>query len=492
MFHQNCSTKKIMIIFVVDINFSDMAQGNTTFGFELATHPNRFCFYSIMLRITRDRKKKRVKTGLEVKKSDWNQKAKNHKHFRSSYHNAEASNDMLADILARYDSTYKELRKEGVASSENIIQKVKTGEVSESFLQYAKDRTQEIYDAGGVRNWKKYNGFCNKLETFLKKQRKHDISFSEITPSFLSKFDNFLHRLPNEREPEKLLHPNTIQVVLNICKTIVNRAIEIDGKMKPEENPFLRFRYKGVKTIKEKLDEEELNAMLALDLSEGSLIWHCRNYFFFSFYCAGIRVGDLIQLRWCNITKEGRLHYQMGKNHKDRDLKLVPEAMEILQHYYREDVKPNEYIFPLLDMKPTWAKYVKQEEKDTMHPEMKQAMYDTISAKTALINKELAKIGKLAGIEKKVSFHISRHSFAKMAKEKGLDNLEVKGLLAHTNIATTQKYMGEFDTEREDAALSKVFAKDNADNTEADRLVKQLQGLNSDVLAAVLEKIKNA
>ena len=72
MFHQNCSTKKIMIIFVVDINFSDMAQGNTTFGFELANHPNRFGFYPIMLRITRDRKKKRVKTGLEVKKSDWN------------------------------------------------------------------------------------------------------------------------------------------------------------------------------------------------------------------------------------------------------------------------------------------------------------------------------------------------------------------------------------------------------------------------------------
>ena len=107
-----------------------------------------------MLRITRDRKKKRVNTGLEVKKADWNQKAKNYKHFRSSHHNAEASNDMLKDILAKYDGTYKELRKEGVASSENIIEKVKTGEVSESFLQYAKDRTQEIYDAGGVRNWK--------------------------------------------------------------------------------------------------------------------------------------------------------------------------------------------------------------------------------------------------------------------------------------------------------------------------------------------------
>ncbi|EFA97141.1 site-specific recombinase, phage integrase family [Hoylesella timonensis CRIS 5C-B1] len=476
-----------MIIFVVDINFSDMAQGNTTFGFELANHPNRFGFYPIMLRITRDRKKKRVKTGLEVKKSDWNQKAKNHKHFRSSYHNAEASNEMLADILSRYDSTYKELRKEGVASSENIIQKVKTGEVSESFLQYAKDRTQEIYDAGGVRNWKKYNGFCNKLETFLKKQKKHDISFSEITPSFLSKFDNFLHKLPNEREPEKLLHPNTIQVVLNIFKTIVNRVIEIDSKMKPEENPFLKFKYSGVKTIKDKLDEAELDAILALDLPEGSLIWNCRNYFFFSFYCAGIRVGDFVQLRWCNITSEGRLHYQMGKNHKDRDLKLVPEALEILKHYYRDDVKPNEYIFPLLDLKSTWAKYVSQEEKDTMPPDMKMAMFTTISAKTALINKELAKIGKLAGIEKKVSFHISRHSFAKMAKEKGVSSLEVKGLLAHTNLVTTEKYMGDLDTQKTDAALIKVFEKED----EADKVVEQLKGMRPEVLEEVLARLRS-
>lgn len=148
-----------------------------------------------------------------------------------------------------------------------------------------------------------------------------------------------------------------------------------------------------MKTIKDKLDEAELDAILALDLPEGSLIWNCRNYFFFSFYCAGIRVGDFVQLRWCNITSEGRLHYQMGKNHKDRDLKLVPEALEILKHYYRDDVKPNEYIFPLLDLKSTWAKYVSQEEKDTMPPDMKMAMFTTISAKTALINKELAKIG---------------------------------------------------------------------------------------------------
>ena len=64
-------------------------KGNTTFGFMLANHPNRFGFYPVMLRITRDRKTKRVKTELEVKKADWNQKAKGYKHFRDTFHNAE-------------------------------------------------------------------------------------------------------------------------------------------------------------------------------------------------------------------------------------------------------------------------------------------------------------------------------------------------------------------------------------------------------------------
>lgn len=470
-----------------------MAQkSNTTFGFMLANHPNRFGFYPVMLRITRDRKTKRVRTALEVKKADWNQKAKGYKHFRSSFHNNEVYNKMLEDILKKYKATFEELKEDGTASSENIIDKVKNGEVSESFLQYALGRTQEIYDAGGFRNWKKYNGFCNKLQAYLKKSRKKDVTFAEITPSFLSKFDAFLHKLPNERQPDKLLHPNTIMVNFNIFKTIINRAITIDGKMKPEQNPFMKFKYSGVKVPKEKLDTNELDRLLAVDLPEGSLKWHCRNYFFFSFYCAGIRVGDLIQLRWCNITSEGRLNYQMGKNHKVRDLALTPEALAILKHYKRDNAKPNDYIFPLLDTRANWAKYVTQAEKDSMVPDMKKAMFTTISAKTALINKELVLIAKMAGIDKKVSFHISRHSFAKAAKDKGLDNLVVKELLAHTNLSTTQRYMGEFDTATTDAALQKAVGKEKSvsKEDETEKVLGMLQSLDPEQLKAVLAKLE--
>lgn len=464
-------------------------KGNTTFGFMLANHPNRFGFYPVMLRITKDRKTRRVKTELEVKKADWNQKAKNYKHFRSSCINHEIYNNMLEDILNKYKSTFKILKDGGIATSENIINKVKSGEVSESFLQYAKERTQGIFDAGGIRNWKKYNGFCNKLEGFCKKARMKDVLFAEINPAFLSKFERYLHKLPNERDPKKLLHPNTIEVIFNIFKTLVNRAINIDGKIKPEENPFLKYKYKGVKTEKDKLDIDELEKIKRLELSKGSLTWHCRNYFFFSFYCAGIRAGDLIQLRWNNITPEGRLRYQMGKNHKYRDFELVPQALEILQQYKKEDSKPSEYIFPLLDNNEVWASYISQEEKDTMKPELKKKMFEAISSKNALINKELGKIQKMTNIDTKISFHISRHSFAKIAKEKGLDNLEVKALLAHTNLSTTQKYMGEFDTSKNDKALASVFTKDTTD--EADKLLKQLERMNPEILKKLIKKLTN-
>lgn len=489
MLHQNFLNKEILSIFVHgyknELNMNN--KGNTTFGFILANHPNRFGFYPVMLRITKDRVTKRVKTELEVKKADWNQKARNYKHFRDSFDNAEVYNEILLDILKKYKDTYKELKDEGTASQENIIQKVKSNEVSESFLQYAKERTQSWYDNGQIRNWKRYTGFVNKFEGFLDSMKKKDVLFAEVTPAFLSKFDTYLHKLPNARNKEQLLHQNTIEVQFNIFKAIIHHAIEIGGKMKPEMNPFLKFKYSGVKTSKEALNEAELAAIEALELPENSLVWNCRNYFMFSFLCGGIRVADVIQLRWCNITDDGRLNYQMGKNHKDRNFALVPEALEILKKYEKEGVNPSDYIFPILDGRATWSKYITQDEKDRMKPEMKQAMFETLSAKTALINKELAKIATLAGIEKKVSFHISRHSFARAAKEKGLDNFAVKELLAHSSLSVTEKYMGNFDTSKADAALAKAVSRED----EESKLLHLLEGVNPELLSRVLEKLNS-
>ena len=81
-------------------------------------------------------------------------------------------------------------------------------------MNYARQRTKEIYDEGGYRNSKKYNGFCNKLEEYLSEKKKKDILFSEITTAFLSKFETHLHTLKNVRNDNAKLHHNTISLIM--------------------------------------------------------------------------------------------------------------------------------------------------------------------------------------------------------------------------------------------------------------------------------------
>lgn len=462
-----------------------------TFRFEVNNKATKNKTYAVLLCITTDGKRKRLKTSIELKrKSDFNTKAKQDNWIRPSEPNYKSWNVALSSELEKAKQTYRNLKEFGLATSEKIASEIVAGEKTNSFLEYAKQRTQEIYDIGGFRNWKKYNGFINKLEGFLtgKDGRIKDLTFAEITPSFLSKFEMYLHSLYNEREPDKKLHPNTIQVIFNIFKTIVKRAIEVEGLMKPEMNPFFSYNYKGVKTIKEKLDESEIKLINDLDLEENSLIWHCRNYFLFSFYCAGIRAGDLIQLRWCNITSEGRLHYQMGKNHKERDLVLVSQAKDILSFYYNDDFKQTDYIFPLLDASEPYAKAITQEQKDTMPTELRVKLFNQISAKNALINKYLKKIATLAGIEKNISLHISRHSFAKVAKQKGTDNTKLKDLLAHSSVKITEGYMGSFDTSENDKALEAIFSKPQQNKKE--ELISLLENMNSEEISLLLNQMK--
>ena len=71
-------------------------------------------------------------------------------------------------------------------------------------------------------------------------------------------------------------------------RALINRAIEVDKIIPVDKNPFLNYKLKGVETTKDKLDQSEIEKIKALNLTEGSLLWHCRNYFLFSFYCAGI------------------------------------------------------------------------------------------------------------------------------------------------------------------------------------------------------------
>ncbi len=468
-----------------------------TFRFELNGRPTRNKTYVVYLRVTVGGKRKLIKTMVEIARPcDFNAKCKGENWIRGGVRDAKVLNAQLADILAKAKETYKELDKEGEVTTVALAKEMNTEVVSPSFLAFARERAQMIYDNGGWRNWRKYCGLINKLDAFRKKRRMADITVADMTVELLTRFDNFLHKWENEREPGKLLHPNTIEVQFNILRTLVHRAIEV-GIMEASKDPFLVFKYKGVKTVKEKLDDSEMERIINLELEEGSLIWHCKNYFLFSYYCAGIRAADLIQLRWGNVTASGRLHYQMGKNHKERDLLLVDQAIKILRHYQRDDAKATDYIFPLLSNDAEYAGYVTQADKDRMRPELRHKMYQDISSKNALINKYLKKIAEKAEIEKPLSMHISRHSFAHIAQESGAESSAIKNILGHSNLATTERYMGSFDTSKTDETLRNVFAKkqssatatEESGATKEEQAIELLKGMTPEQIMAVISAI---
>lgn len=452
----------------------------TTFNFELNKKANRAGKFAIMLRVTQDRKSKRFNTSIQLSKiSDWNPKKQM---IRTSEPNYEKWNEILDSEKEEAKEAYRDLRDEGKATPTKIKDEVRNAETSSSFIQFARECTQAKYDERSIGVWKNYNKFCNKLEAFRK---KNDLLFSELTVELVEKFSNYLHRQKNKKYPDQYLHPNTVASILKIFRAVINKAVK-QGKLDMDKNPFLSFSISERKTEKARLDDAEMQRISALDLPLNSVLDNVRNLFLFSYYCAGIRCADALQMRWHNITDEGkRIVYIMGKNHKTENLILVEPAKAILAQYRLNNSKPDDYIFPFLDSKAIWAKAsTTMKKRDNMEVGLKMKLFNQISAKEALVNKYLRKVAELAGIDKHLSFHVSRHSFAKAAKEAGIDNLEVKSMLNHSSLQTTEKYMGNFESSKIDNAMNQIFQK-SIPNDEA-LLLNQLKALDANKLARVL------
>lgn len=486
-----------------------------TFRFELNNKPTRNKKYAVLLCVSANGIRKRIKTNIEVtKKSDWNPTPKGDNWIRTSEPQHKKLNTELTEIINRAKDTYKELGKKGQASSNNVVATMdKSACQIFSFIQFAENFAQRTLEAGDYRTYTKYITFLNKLkffingvkpetipsipksgkelEAYLEKMRK-DLLFSEITLSFLNRFKSYLKKIPNTKNPGLTLHQNTISKQFDNFKSLYHKGIieyKEDGLI-IENNPFNDFECETIDTNKEKLTWEEVESIKALDLEENSLIWHTRNCFMLAFYCAGMRAGDLIQLRGTNIVYENgswRICYRMDKTATSKDILLLPEALEIIKKYVDLNQRTSDYIFPLLDNKAVYAKAVTWEAKEQLPYEAKKKLLQQTNSKNSLLNKYLGKIAVMAGIEKKVSMHLARHSFANIARQKNANVYDISKALGHSNLKITETYLAKFDTTSQDATMKQVFQ--NNTKIDEDILLKQLQSLTPEALASLLAKV---
>jgi len=130
-------------------------------------------------------------------------------------------------------------------------------------------------------------------------------------------------------------------------------------------------------------------------------------------YSAGLRVGELINLKICDIdTSRSQIRIHQAKGKKDRVSLLSLNILKLLRQYYKE-YRPNEWLFE--------GQY--------------KGRYSAGS-----IEAVFRKAKKAAGIKKQATVHTLRHSFATHLLERGTDLRYIQELLGHQSSRTTEIY----------------------------------------------------
>ena len=401
------------------------------FNVELNSKPVRNTNeYTLLLRITVDRKHARIKLNYAIAKKHFNSSPNEYKYVRSSNSKHKVINGHIDDKIQEAKDAITYLEKKNLTVTANSIKEKMLSPKSASFLEYATERANFLKENNHFGNYKKYHTLIQKLTYF---RNGEDILFNEITPAFLATFEAHLVTLGNG--------VNTINGNFRTIRAIYYSAIE-KGVADQSKNPFFTFKLKLSNSNKDRLTLDEISKIEKLELNPGSMIFHSSNAFLFSFYNAGIRVSDLVMLRWSNI-QNGRLIYKMFKTNRVISLILKNRPLSILDLYRTNNTKEDDYIFPF------FKNYIEYSNPLFLH--------NQISSKTALINKYLKQIATKVEISKNLTTHTARHSFADIARQKTDNIYNLSKTMAHSNLKVTEAYMASFDDKAVDDTLGSVF-----------------------------------
>lgn len=161
-----------------------------------------------------------------------------------------------------------------------------------------------------------------------------------------------------------------------------------------------------------------------------------RDMFLFSYYTHGMRFQNVATFDTKTI-KNGVIRYRMNKGKKVREIEIHGKLAAIIEKY--KGGKP--YLFPVVkkEVKSVWDK--------------KQV----IGSANALINKHLKIVAGRCGIEKEVSMHIARHTFAYLSLQRGVSMEVLKDALGHSNFAMTQQYLKSLSDHQVNEAVRGLY-----------------------------------
>ena len=381
----------------------------------------------LYLRIIKDRKAKFISLKIKLKPSEWNDSQCK---VKKSNANSQRINNYLAQKVAEAQGVALEMESNSKYVNPKTIKQTIMGYSSHSFIKYFEQRIEKFKTSGKVNIAYKQKYVLSKLRKYLDNK---DIDFNEINLTFLNDYENYLiYKLGNSQ--------STATADLKAFKTVFSNAVK--EKIVPiEKNPFNKFKLKYVQVTKEFLTENEIQIIENLNLKENTYISKTRDIYIFATYAGGLRFSDVVNLKWPDYNGVN-ISLSTQKTKSIVSIKLPSKAIELIEKYKTETSEPHHFIFPFFNNQKDYSDNTKK--------------YYAVTSLNSRVNRELKQIAKLAGIEKHIHFHTSRHTFATRALKRGMRIEYVSKLLGHSNIQTTQIYAKIVNKDLDDA-MDKYF-----------------------------------
>jgi site-specific recombinase XerD len=276
-----------------------------------------------------------------------------------------------------------------------------------------------------------YNNYKGGIEKFEKFIKGREISFEDISVTLLKNFASYCSNTLNNNN-------TTINYSLNIL-SIIFRDAQKEDVIPNYLFPFDKIKIKKSTSTKKYLTEEQLKSFIDYKASDTGKAQIIQDMFIFSVYAGGLRFSDVIELQWKHYEEDdNRITKVIRKSKRQHSFKIGVVAADILNKYKKEDSKPNDIIFPFADIDELYFKST--EHRDAI-----------VKRATNLSYCHLPLIGKKINLPFTLSFHVSRHTFATRALNKGMRIEHVSKLMDHTDIGITQVYAKIISSELDNA-----------------------------------------
>lgn len=277
-----------------------------------------------------------------------------------------------------------------------------------NFIEYLQSEVERYRAKGSTM----YAQSVQNAINFLIRYAGENVTFKQVTKTFLLGYIDSLNTARGRGD--KYLSASSKATYFQTVVTALNRAVKAEIIDKnPAHNIMPEDRPSPDKKSREFLTYDEVKALIATPCDCGIV----KRAFLFSCFC-GLRLSDIKLLEWSNIeyNSDGTARLKMVQKKTGEPIYLPLSQNAISQLPDKTD-NPNVFILPT-----TWK-----------------------------VEEILATWTKKAGINKHVTYHVSRHTHATLLLTFGADIYTVSKLLGHTNIQTTQIYAKIIDDKKRDA-----------------------------------------